>query len=166
MFPTKADMFKLIVIEDRKLGTIIGAGSVILELKFIRNTGIAGHIEDIVVDKTYRGKNLGFRVIELLKELAYANDCYKVILDCEDHNQKFYEKCGFHRKGVEMACYRDGQKHFKQAPTYSLDFGGKLKGKVSNEVEMNRYKLVIKLLLCYISVITLFTARLIMNNNR
>ena len=116
MFPSKADMFKLIVIEDRKKGTIIGAGSVILELKFIRNTGICGHIEDIVVDKTYRGKNLGLRVIELLKELAYANDCYKVILDCEDHNQKFYEKCGFHRKGVEMACYRDGQRHFKQAP--------------------------------------------------
>ena len=116
MFPGKADMFKLIVIEDRKLRTIIGAGSVILEMKFIRNTGICGHIEDIVVDKTYRGKNLGLRVIQLLKELAYANECYKVILDCEDHNQKFYEKCGFHRKGVEMACYRDGQKHFKQAP--------------------------------------------------
>ena len=49
--------------------------------------------------------------------MAYANDCYKVILDCEDHNQKFYEKCGFHRKGVEMACYRDGGKHHR-GPNY------------------------------------------------
>ena len=67
MFPKRADMYKLIVIEDKRIGTIIGAGSLIIEMKFIRDTGLCGHIEDIVVDKTYRGKNLGLKIIETLK---------------------------------------------------------------------------------------------------
>ena len=86
MYPSRRDIYKLIVIEDRKLGTIVGAGSVIIEMKFIRNTGLCGHIEDIVVDKTYRGKSLGLRIIHLLMDLGKVNDCYKIILDCEDHN--------------------------------------------------------------------------------
>ena len=105
MFPRLSDTYKIIVIEDRAKGKIIGAGSLIVEMKFIRDLGLAGHIEDIVVDKTYRGKNLGKKVIDTLKSLAVANGCYKVILDCEEHNVKFYEKCGFFVKGVEMAWY-------------------------------------------------------------
>ena len=99
-------MYKIIVVEDLRKEKIIGAGSLIIEKKFIRDLGIAGHIEDIVVDKTYRGKNLGKRVIELLKALAEANNCYKVILDCADYNVPFYNKCGFFVKGVEMAWYK------------------------------------------------------------
>ena len=102
-----ANAYKQIVIEDCQKGSIVGAGSLIIEKKFIRNTGDCGHIEDIVVDKTYRGKNLGLRIIQLLIELTKVNGCYKVILDCGDHNQKFYERCGFHRKGVQMALYMD-----------------------------------------------------------
>jgi len=33
------------------LNKIVGAGSVIMEQKFVRNGGVCGHIEDIVVDK-------------------------------------------------------------------------------------------------------------------
>ena len=114
MFPHLADMYKLIVVEDRKLGNIVGAGSVILEKKFIRNTAQLAHIEDIVVDKTYRGKNLGLRVIETLMELSKATDCYKITLDCAEHNVKFYERCGFSRIGVQMAWYRDGSSKTSQ----------------------------------------------------
>ena len=67
MFPRLADIYKIMVIEDRAKGKIIGAGSLVVEKKFIRSLGICGHIEDIVVDKSYRGKNLGKRVIETLK---------------------------------------------------------------------------------------------------
>ena len=31
-----------------------------MEKKFIRDLGVVGHIEDIVVSKEARGKNLGF----------------------------------------------------------------------------------------------------------
>ena len=100
MFPRLEDIYKIIVVEDVARGKIIGAGTLIMESKFIRNLGVAGHIEDIVVDKTYRGKNLGIRVIELLKALAHTNECYKVILDCSEANVAFYNKCNFLVKGM------------------------------------------------------------------
>ena len=102
-------MYKIIVVEDIKRGKIVGAGTVLIERKFVRDLGLCGHIEDIVVDKTYRGKNLGKRVIELLKSLAQVNNCYKVILDCADYNVPFYNKCGFFVKECQMAWYIDQQ---------------------------------------------------------
>ena len=61
---------------------VIGTGSLVIERKFTRELGICGHIEDIVVSEAYRGKNLGRRLIDVLKALAQTNQCYKVILDC------------------------------------------------------------------------------------
>ena len=52
-------MYRIVVIVDRKLGKVIGAGSVILERKFIHELGKVAHVEDIVVQSGYRGKNLG-----------------------------------------------------------------------------------------------------------
>lgn len=57
------------------------------------------------MDKSTRGKNLGKRIIELLKSIAQVNGCYKVILDCAEHNVPFYKKCGFNVKEVQMAWY-------------------------------------------------------------
>jgi glucosamine-phosphate N-acetyltransferase len=34
---------------------VVAAGTLFLEQKFIRNAGVAGHIEDVVVDTTVRG---------------------------------------------------------------------------------------------------------------
>ena len=31
--------------------------------------------------------------------------CYKIILDCAEKNEKFYEKCGFVKKEIQMALY-------------------------------------------------------------
>ena len=45
------------------------------------------------------------RLIQVLKDVAIARGCYKVILDCAEHNVKFYEKCGFARKELQMAYY-------------------------------------------------------------
>ena len=49
MFPYNERVYKIIVIYDKQRGKIIGAGSLILEQKFIRSLGVCGHIEDIVV---------------------------------------------------------------------------------------------------------------------
>jgi glucosamine-phosphate N-acetyltransferase len=92
MFPDKQDVYKILVIFDKAKGRVIGSGSLIIEKKFIRQLGTAGHIEDIVVSEGYRGRNLGKSMIELLKKLAEVNNCYKVILDCGQHNVGFYEK--------------------------------------------------------------------------
>ena len=93
------------VITDQT-GKIIAAGTLILERKFIRNCGTCGHIEDIVVDSSQRGKQLGKFLLKFIKELAIELGCYKVILDCAEEKVEFYEKCGFSEKGRQMAFYK------------------------------------------------------------
>jgi glucosamine-phosphate N-acetyltransferase len=42
------------------------------------------------------------RLIDALVRVAKQQGCYKVILDCTEHNVLFYEKCGLSRKEVQM----------------------------------------------------------------
>ncbi|XP_020212964.1 glucosamine 6-phosphate N-acetyltransferase [Cajanus cajan] len=93
------------VIEDEASGRIVATGSVFIEKKFLRNCGKVGHIEDVVVDSSVRGKQLGKRIVNFLTEHARSVGCYKVILDCSVENKAFYEKCGFQEKSVQMAMY-------------------------------------------------------------
>ncbi|KAJ3214875.1 Glucosamine-phosphate N-acetyltransferase-like protein [Clydaea vesicula] len=94
-----------IVIEDTKKGVIVGAGTLLVERKFVHLNGLVGHIEDIVTHKDYRGLNLGLRVIDTLKYIGLKTGCYKV--DCSEKNVPFYVKCGFKQKEVEMVLYYD-----------------------------------------------------------
>lgn len=55
---------------DLDKGAIIATATLFVELKFIRGCGKCGHIEDVVVDSTYRGLRLGLRVIEALMAAA------------------------------------------------------------------------------------------------
>ncbi|GLT94701.1 hypothetical protein SLE2022_124300 [Rubroshorea leprosula] len=93
------------VIEDDSSGKIVATGSLLIEKKFLRNCGKVGHIEDVVVDGSARGKQLGKKIIEFLTDHARAMGCYKVILDCSEDNRGFYEKCGFKKKEIQMAKY-------------------------------------------------------------
>ncbi|KAL3637528.1 Glucosamine-phosphate N-acetyltransferase-like protein [Castilleja foliolosa] len=93
------------VIEDNNLGKIVGTGIVFIEKKFIRNCGKVGHIEDVVVDSSVRGKQLGKKVIGFLSDHARRMGCYKVILDCSVDNRPFYERCGFKQKETQMVKY-------------------------------------------------------------
>ncbi|KAJ7976125.1 glucosamine 6-phosphate N-acetyltransferase-like [Quillaja saponaria] len=93
------------VIEDPGSGKIVATGSVFIEKKFLRNCGKVGHIEDVVVDSSARGMNLGKKVIGFLTDHARAIGCYKVILDCSLENRIFYEKCGFKQKEIQMVMY-------------------------------------------------------------
>lgn len=44
------------------------------------------------MDEKYRGRSLGLKIVEVLKDIGLVNDCYKIMLDCEDKNVPFYEK--------------------------------------------------------------------------
>ena len=48
---------------------------------------------------------MGHLLMRKLAEVSKDAGCYKVILDCSEDNVEFYEKCGFSRKGVQMAEY-------------------------------------------------------------
>ncbi|KAI5964787.1 GNA1 [Candida pseudojiufengensis] len=85
-----------------KEGVVVSTGMLLLESKLIHECGKIGHIEDISVAKEEQGKKLGNYMVKSLASLAEQAGCYKVILDCSDHNVGFYEKCGFEVGGVEM----------------------------------------------------------------
>ncbi|KAL0483030.1 glucosamine-phosphate N-acetyltransferase [Acrasis kona] len=91
-----------VVVEDLDKKKIIATASLIVELKFAHGCSKVGHIEDVVVDETYRGYKLGKRVIEELKSIATKQGCYKTILDCSEKNVPFYQSCGFVKKELQM----------------------------------------------------------------
>ena len=84
---------------------IIASGTIIIEPKFIRGGKNVGHIEDIVVKNTYRGKHLSKDILNILKNISRENNCYKVILDCNEEVQRVYIKLGFEQKGIQMGLY-------------------------------------------------------------
>ena len=100
--------YMVVVIEDTTLAEadrIVATATLLLERKFLRGGAIAGHIEDVSVKTSHQGRGLGRVLIDTLTSLARKKSCYKVILDCEDRNVAFYEKCGYDRAGVEMKKY-------------------------------------------------------------
>jgi len=101
----RQDTYASIVIEHVESKRVVASGTLIVERKFIHALGLCGHIEDIVVDKSQRGKRLGLYVIETLKHIGKSMGCYKIILDCNDGNIAFYQKCGFEKKENEMVLY-------------------------------------------------------------
>ena len=75
------------------------------EMKFIHNCGLCGHVEEVVVDSNYRKQGLGKLIIDHCKGVASFKGCYKMILDCNDQNIPFYQKCGLTKKENMMAIY-------------------------------------------------------------
>jgi len=83
---------------------LIGTATLIYEPKILRGLGIVGHIEDVVVCETHRGRGIATELLKRLKSLAEPR-CYKVILDCSTENEGFYRRNGFQVHGKEMAIY-------------------------------------------------------------
>ncbi|GJP29825.1 hypothetical protein CLOM_g7704 [Closterium sp. NIES-68] len=105
LFSQRATDYHVMVIEDTVNSRVVATGTLLIELKFIHSCGEIGHIEDIVVHSSVRGKHLGQRIIQTLTDLAKKQGCYKVILDCDEKNVEFYKKCGYSVKNVGMAKY-------------------------------------------------------------
>ena len=85
-----------IYVAQKEDGEIIGAGTLLIEQKFIRKGGKVGHVEDVATRAGYEGRGVGKAIMNKLIEEARRYGCYKVILDCSDKNIPFYEKAGFH----------------------------------------------------------------------
>lgn len=55
----RAGGYYVTVIEDSRGDKIIGSSTLITEYKFIHECGLRARLEDVVVNNTYRGKQLG-----------------------------------------------------------------------------------------------------------
>lgn len=86
---------------------VVGAGTLVLEYKFIHGCSMKGHIEDIVIDESLRGKHFGKVLVEDLIDLSKKLGCYKTALCCREGIIGFYRKCGAEPKGAEMVIYHD-----------------------------------------------------------
>ena len=82
---------------------IVAYGSIVIENK-IRGD-IAGHIEDIVVDTTVRGKMVGVKLVKELVNIGKSKGCYRITLFCDEKLIKFYERNGFKVNNVMMKCF-------------------------------------------------------------
>lgn len=90
-----------VIVEDAT-GEVAATGNIIIERKLIHECGLCGHIEDIAVSQGHQGKQLGKMLIEKLTQVGIDSGCYKIILDCDEKNVRFYEKCGYSKAGIEM----------------------------------------------------------------
>lgn len=81
---------------------MVAMGTIMVENKLIHNCSHVGHIEDIIVHENYRSLNFGKTLINYLVDIARERQVYKVILNCNEFNAPFYQKCGFHKSNVEM----------------------------------------------------------------
>ena len=82
---------------------IVAYGSIVIENK-IRGE-VAGHVEDIVVDKNYRGRFIGENLIKELINIGKKNKCYRITLFCKEHLKNFYSRQGFEKSSINLKKY-------------------------------------------------------------
>ena len=78
---------------------IVGVASIHIIKKLTRILGI---IEDVAVNKKYRGKGVGKKLVERLILIGKQKYCDKIVLSSSEQNSKFYEKIGFKKKELQM----------------------------------------------------------------
>ncbi len=84
---------------------VLGYGSGSIEMK-IRG-GKIGHIEDIVVHSEHEKKGISKKILESLYKIAKKDGCFKIILQCKNEHNKFYEKCYYNLSGSAMRRFID-----------------------------------------------------------
>lgn len=93
------------VFEDTNANKIVASASIFLEQKIIHSGGIVAHLEDVVVDQSYRGNQLGQKLIANIVDKARESGAYKIIADCKPELLSFYSKNGFEKRGEQIAIY-------------------------------------------------------------
>ena len=86
-------------------GKIVAYGSVVIENK-IRGE-VAGHIEEIVVDKSLGRKMIGSYLVKELIEICKKEKCYRITLFCNEKLINFYSRNGFKVNNVMMKKFLD-----------------------------------------------------------
>tara|TARA_Y100000004_G_scaffold138261_1_gene156779 strand:+ start:501 stop:935 length:435 start_codon:yes stop_codon:yes gene_type:complete len=83
-------------------GKIVGTTSMLFEYK-LRYSKPKAYIEDVAVDRDYRGMGIAKKLINFCFGVAKQRQCYKIVLSCDDSLISFYERLGFTKKENFMA---------------------------------------------------------------
>ncbi len=84
---------------------IVGTLTLLLEQKFLRWGAYAAHIEDIAVRKWFEKQGIWTTLIWAAITKAREENCYKIILDCDDFLVPYYERFNFKQDGIFMRRY-------------------------------------------------------------
>jgi len=60
--------------------------------------GKLGHVDEIVVDESFRGQGIGKKLMERITEIAKENSCKRIELDSAFHRKNahgFYKSIGY-----------------------------------------------------------------------
>lgn len=85
---------KFTIYRHDEVNNEIAHGTVIIYNERTNDRAIA-IIEDIWTHENYRKQGIASSLVEDLINKAREYNCYKVILDCADHNVHLYETLGF-----------------------------------------------------------------------
>lgn len=91
---------EIYIIKDES--QILGTTTLHYQHKLIRNGCIAGLIEEVIIDKNFRGRKIGEKLVKYVTKKAIENGCYKVILSCFPERIKFYKRCGYINESYTM----------------------------------------------------------------
>lgn len=64
-----------------------------------------GRITELIVDKEYRGKQIGKQLLDAMKDYLKSIECEKILIAVFGYNEsaiKFYEKNGYHIRMIDM----------------------------------------------------------------
>uniref|UniRef100_A0A915PFW2 Glucosamine 6-phosphate N-acetyltransferase n=1 Tax=Setaria digitata TaxID=48799 RepID=A0A915PFW2_9BILA len=89
---TSPPSYYIVVIENKEIRRVVATATLVLEWKFIHDTGCRGRIEDFVVDRSIRRQNFGLLLGQHLIVLARHVGVYKLSLECKDELIPFYEQ--------------------------------------------------------------------------
>jgi glucosamine-phosphate N-acetyltransferase len=79
---------------------VVGFGSMTIKNSLWQGGGL-GHVDELIVDVSYRGHGIGTQLLEHLIDLARAKGCQRVELDSAFHRtqaHQFYEQHGFENR--------------------------------------------------------------------
>ena len=100
-FHHQKNVYSVVAIVNKR---VVAYGSLVIEIK-IRG-GKAGHIEDIVSHPNFQNKGLGRSIVNKLYDISLNEGCYKVSLQCKEHNEEFYKKCSYKKSGISMQRFK------------------------------------------------------------
>jgi GNAT superfamily N-acetyltransferase len=83
-------------------GSLVASGALAVIPNLTRGARPYGVIENVVTDAALRRRGFGRAVISGALEVAWARDCYKVMLatgSVREDTLRFYEGCGLERGG-------------------------------------------------------------------
>lgn len=81
---------------------VVGTATLVIMEKMIHRGGRLGQIEDVVVVPEYQHQGIGCNLVGWCIDKARERGCYKVVLNCTDKLQGFYEHLGFKPHCLQM----------------------------------------------------------------